>query len=155
MSGRSPYKTKRLAFEANVTKHENGCWLWNGAVVNGYPVFTHRPSGLVKVSATRLSWSLYKGKKLKSHEWALHKCDTPRCVNPEHLFKGDHVSNMLDMVAKGRFLKGEKNPGVKLTAEKVVAIRVDNRSRSVIAGQYGIAANTVGMIKRKERWAHV
>ena len=32
----------------------------------------------------------------------LHRCDTPRCCNHEHLFLGTQLENMADMARKGR-----------------------------------------------------
>lgn len=31
-----------------------------------------------------------------------HHCDTPRCIEPTHLFVGTHADNMHDMIRKGR-----------------------------------------------------
>lgn len=57
----------------------------------------------------------------------LHKCDNPKCCNPEHLFLGTHKDNTQDCIAKGRFVitphKGEKNGNSKLTDDQVLKIR--------------------------------
>jgi hypothetical protein len=31
-----------------------------------------------------------------------HRCDNPVCVNPDHLFDGSQLENLLDCVRKGR-----------------------------------------------------
>lgn len=152
---KSPYKTKREAFEANVSKQDNGCWLWIGGLTSkGYGSFSWTPAGLNHVSAHRESWKIYKG-RLRKKTHVLHSCDTPRCVNPEHLFKGNQLTNMRDMVRKGRQVKGERQHCAKLNADKVLAIRKDPRTNLQIGLEYGVSAPTISDIKNRVTWAHV
>lgn len=78
---------------------ETGCLLWQGPyVTRGY--------GAIYVIGKqwmthRLAWELGKG-PIPHRGHVLHRCDTPACVNLEHLFIGDHQTNMADMVKKGR-----------------------------------------------------
>lgn len=53
----------------------------------------------------------------------LHKCDTPACVNPNHLRLGTHADNMADKVRRGRQARGERHTRAKLTRNDVDAIR--------------------------------
>lgn len=72
------------------------CWFWIGSVGNhGYGVL-----GKNKLLAHRISWRLHFGSIRKS-QWVLHRCDTPQCVNPKHLFVGTQKQNMADASAKG------------------------------------------------------
>lgn len=53
-----------------------------------------------------IAWIIHNQKVPKRRKFVLHKCDTPHCCNPQHLFLGDHQDNMRDMVEKNR-----NNPG--------------------------------------------
>ena len=77
----------------------NECWLWRSkAQIRGYgqihawgrPQYAHR-----------IAYALGCG-DLSLGDHVLHKCDTPLCCNPDHLFLGDQVANMKDRFAKGR-----------------------------------------------------
>lgn len=75
------------------------CWLWQGGVNNGgygsFAVDGHR-----KVMAHRYSVEL-DGREIPPSMYVCHTCDTPRCVNPAHLFVGTPLDNFRDRIAKG------------------------------------------------------
>jgi len=88
---------------------ETGCLEWLGCCQsNGY--------GQVRINkvvyyAHHISWRLENG-DIPTGMHVLHKCDNPRCVNPNHLFLGNHRDNMHDMMRKGRHKDGPNSPGV-------------------------------------------
>jgi hypothetical protein len=79
----------------------DGCWLWTGSAhVRGY--------GSMKIDyrtvrAHRLSYEMANG-PIPAGAVVCHRCDTPACVRPDHLFIGGQSENMLDASAKGRLL---------------------------------------------------
>lgn len=76
------------------------CWPWRGNLDRaGYGRFGCSHSGGM-YAAHRVSWFLRHGRQPDGY--VCHACDNPRCVNPDHLWLGDAVSNMRDMAAKGR-----------------------------------------------------
>lgn len=78
---------------------ESNCWIWTGGKNKrgyGHILINRR-----KVRAHRLSLELAGGPLLEG-ECALHRCDNPSCVRPDHLFRGSHADNMADMARKGR-----------------------------------------------------
>lgn len=142
---------KRVEFEPNT-----GCWLWSGAASSqGYPQVS--VSGVRRVG-THVALEIFKGSYVPKGMMACHKCDTPSCVNPDHLFVGTHQDNMDDMNAKGRHHRwngaraGSGNPRAKLTPEIVASIRQDPRTNRAIAKQYGVGHVLVCYIKNGVHW---
>jgi hypothetical protein len=105
---KSGYSTRSLleAFEDNFIPEPNsGCWLWLGGIFKlrgGYGAFTHEASNTIMQRAHRVSWRLYRNPWLDRKIHILHSCDNVICVNPDHLFEGNQVLNMIDKCMKGR-----------------------------------------------------
>lgn len=87
-------------FNAHIDK-TGDCWVWNGAInPNGYGAAT---VGKAKGFAHRVQWMLTHG-PIPKKQCVCHRCDNPRCVNPDHLFLGTYRDNIHDSMQKGRFL---------------------------------------------------
>jgi hypothetical protein len=128
----------------------SGCWLWTGNTnASGYgTIYVDHKSRLAHRVAYE-TWRSSPGDNL-----VCHKCDVRSCLNPDHLFLGDHAANKADSVSKRR----HKNPTIRLTEADVVAIRdarADGERVKSIAARYGVARVTVHHIICGLRWAHV
>jgi hypothetical protein len=94
----------RAYIEARVAPDLNsGCWLWAHSLnFDGYGRIGVKRDGRAKlIAAHRVSYEAFHG-PIPDGLWVLHKCDTPTCVNPRHLFLGDVRDNMSDCSRKGR-----------------------------------------------------
>ena len=130
-----------------------GCWLWRGALnADGY---VHLGLGGGKTAlGHRVLWLELHG-PLSAEECVCHRCDVPRCCNPDHLYLGTHQDNMRDRNEKGRQARGERQGRAKLTAAEVLAIRADPRSQYRLGRAYGVHQTTVGRIKRGDLWRYL
>ena len=138
-----------------------GCWSWVGFMTKqGYG--RHHVGGHVGVRlyAHRISWELRNG-QIPDSLCVLHKCDNPRCVNPDHLFLGTKADNSRDMVCKGRHrtipLKGERNGSSRLTEAQVLSIRSrwPAKTKAALAAEYGVSATNISYIITRKKWAHI
>ena len=59
-------------------------------------------------NAHKASFLLNKG-NVNNGEWVLHTCDNKKCINPLHLYLGNHHQNTLDAVNRGRMATGIKH----------------------------------------------
>lgn len=163
----------KIRFWQKVDKRgDDECWLWLASKRNkGYGAFAFTPKStgkLVQGRAHRFSFEIHTGPIGDS--MVLHKCDTPACVNPSHLFLGSNKDNVRDMVSKGRHVaggtysrdgyeRGEDHHGAKLNEEAVREIRRDyeagNMSYSQLAKKYKIAIGHAFRIVNRKAWAHV
>ena len=86
-----------------------------------------------------------------------HRCDTPACINPQHLFLGTQAQNLQDMWRKGRgkrlpVARGEHNHQAKLTRAQVDAILADPRGHATVARDYGVTRQAIFLIRKGVSW---
>jgi hypothetical protein len=146
-------------FWQKVDKTET-CWNWTSSLNSkgyGQLALKHYP-----LLAHRLSYAIHRGEP--GAMYVLHRCDNPRCVNPDHLFLGTVHDNNRDMFAKGRARGGGK-PGegshnAVLTNQQVLEIRaryVPGRRGDgpKAARKYGVSVQTIHRILRRQAWSHL
>lgn len=93
---------RRFMRQVDTSGGIDDCWPWTGQQYDksqGYGKFfadgaAHR--------AHRWILAHTLGRELTSKEFALHRCDNDTCVNPRHLYVGDHAQNMQDVVERRR-----------------------------------------------------
>lgn len=132
----------------------SGCWIWTGGFnkkdgTYGYGRIGEGGWHGKNLLAHRVSYELHVG-PIPSGMNVLHKCDTPACVNPAHLFTGTQVDNVIDCRSKGRLRRshGIEHPHAKFSWEQVQAIRLDKRTLMAISQDYGISIGQASNIKR-------
>ena len=146
-----------------VTIDESGCWTWTGVLnkygygkmTTGYRFDNTRQTKTVH----RVSFELHKG-PIPEGLCVCHRCDNPRCVNPEHLFLGTHQENMDDRESKrrGNHPFGERVHTAKLSHDQVADIlrlHADGTSAKELQGMYGMSRAAIDAIIKRKRWKHV
>ena len=146
------YLLKRLAIKLHQIE-EDKCWLWNGPKNNmGYGFLGLAGKHFL---SHRVSYCLFNKVSLLPRTVVCHRCDTPRCINPNHLFVGTQKENAQDCFHKGRTIHPWTNTKRKLTWEQVHEIRRMHKagiSQRTIAKHFNIRHCTVGCIVRGETW---
>lgn len=126
-------------------KGPDECWDFIGATnPDGYGKFWLNGK---EIKAHRLIWEVYNGREVPIGKLILHKCDNPSCVNPKHLYCGDHADNMKDMYSKRRGAKVIHGKAI-LSAAEIQAIRKMKGiyPRKSVAEKLGIGIKTVWSI---------
>ena len=135
------------------------CWEWKASVdTQGYGRFwlnkemkkAHRISFLIKN---------YDPKE----KYVLHSCDNKICVNPNHLFLGNHLDNMKDRQNKNRdFLCGirtKKSSLIKLNEDGVREIlyllKEGTKTQRQISKLMNISQPTISLICQRKIWKNI
>jgi len=102
--GQTVFEPRERIARLSMPEPMSGCWLWLSTLRNGYGrlVVGSRPNGTRRsVSAHKYAFEAHTGAVPRGME-VCHSCDTPACVNPDHLFVGTRQANVDDRERKGR-----------------------------------------------------
>ena len=83
-------------------------------------------------------------------KWAVDHIDEDRLNN-----SAENLQWLTNAANASKASKGANNAKNKLQPEQVRAIREDSRPEIHIATDYGISRSLVGMIRRRQAWAHL
>lgn len=141
---------KKLFDRCYTTEPNSGCWLW----IAGYDKARYGWYSAEHMPAHRFSYAFHIG-PIPDGMSVCHKCDTPSCVNPSHLFLGTQAQNMADMRRKGRSQHGSRHHMSKLTEAQVSEIFLSSGPHAEAAIVYGISESAVCIIRNGKAWTRV
>ncbi len=126
------------SFEADPN---SGCWLWTGHLKNtGYARIKDQKR---EFQAHRVSLELHTGESAAGR-LVLHSCDTPCCVNPNHLRFGTDAENAADKVKRGRAKYIGQAPRIPSQDRAgILAAIHDGGSNKGIARKFGVSPSSV------------
>lgn len=135
---------------ARKTSKSSGCFMWTGGITSGgYGCIWN---GSVMESAHRVAYKLHYG-SIPPGTVVMHSCDTPLCVNPEHLSAGTQVDNMKDMASKKRRAVGAACSRFSCAdVSRMRGMRFGGSLLREIAAEFHTGTSTVSRICNHTRW---
>jgi hypothetical protein len=131
---------------------KDACWQWTGDIdCKGY-------------GRMCLDKSRYKAHRLvlatvgrRSDLQVRHLCNTPSCVNPDHLEFGTYKEQYNDRRLAGTDNDGYKCVTSKLTEDNIKRIRELSgvQSQSCLASQFGVTQAHISSIVKRKVWKHI
>lgn len=148
-AGETATFVRRLLRSVDLPSDPCGCWLWNGALsTKGYGHF-------------KLSGHDYHAHRVAHECWigpipvglmVCHDCDTPQCINPNHLYAGTAADNAADMVRRGR----RAIPASVIlcpTAAQTIFTRANaGEKHRDLAAEFGVSEKTISNIRHGRKW---
>jgi len=133
------------------------CWIWHGNRNQaGYGQFrVGRTGNGPVISVHRWAYERAKG-PIATGLLVLHKCDNPRCSNPEHLYVGTQLDNARDRSERHPNARGYKRPvgltrAGRICDDEVREIRAAEGTTGEIAARFGISEAYVHGIRTRRR----
>ena len=140
---------------------KNECWEWQGQLNNhGYAFASWGQAEEKKKTVLhRVAYAIWI-EEVPRGLCVLHKCDNPKCINPEHLYLGTKKDNTRDIKNRNRFnpARGEKCGMSKLKSEEILEIR-DLREKGMtlnqISHKFDVTYENIHAICKRRTWRHI
>jgi hypothetical protein len=124
-----------IHFDQNYWSDGNG---YGRRVLGGRLLFAHR------VAYEEIHGPIPSGMVVR------HQCDTPWCVNPNHLITGTQQDNIRDRHERGRTAVGLQNGRAKMTPEMIEIAVADGRSARALARELGVSHTSIIWARNKK-----
>lgn len=149
-------------FWRNVDKRDpSACWMWIGHKrPNGYGQLHTGGRGGKLISAHRYSCQAHHGDPKDERMVAMHSCDTPGCVNPNHLRWGTASENIKEAFDKLRkrptIMVGVHHPRAILNEDQVRFVKSNAAmGPSKLARICGVGKTTIRSVLSGKTWKHL
>lgn len=122
------------------------CWDWIAGFSNtGYGSFRIFDA---TNNSHKVSWMIHFGEVPEGLE-VCHKCDRRKCVNPQHLFIGTRLQNVLDMSRKNRNDKDDEHWNCKIQKSELPVIfemKIQGATQHEMARKFGVTQGHISDI---------
>ena len=109
----------------NIKKDSKGCWIWQRSCNSaGYGQLTENKKYWL---AHRYAYQFYYS-DLLDEDIVRHSCHTPKCCNPAHLSKGNHLDNWRDSEDTHRKIHRDGGKGWIVKGTRYTSIRLAKKS---------------------------
>lgn len=125
------------------------CW-----TVTGYQNPHNGYINIRREKAHRIAYELAYG-PIPEGMKVCHRCDNPRCVNPDHLFLGSQKTNIHDCIHKSRrnaFGRQKLHPSDVRQIRQQLAM---GWRQWEIAARFGVTRSAIASIATGATWAHL
>lgn len=141
---RSKNVLERLSFLSTEWRDEE-CWEYLGKDSGSGGHIRIRQDDKKRIQVHRLAWEAYNAEPVPNGMYVLHKCDNPKCFNPQHLYIGTLRQNALD--------RSHRHPGWGLVSDVEALLDIANSSLSntELALKYGVTSARIRQIKKDPR----
>lgn len=155
-------RANALQYILNKIEIVDDCWLFQHKSNDRYPGVSNTLVGrhFRAYKAHQLSYLVYKGEYDRA-KYICHTCDTPSCVNPQHLFVGTPKENTAAMISKGRRgytgMKGEMHPKCRLGELEVRFIKCSKGyvADSELAALFNVGKSNINNVRSGLIWKHL
>ena len=132
---------------------DHECWLWQGYTIpRGYGMLSGERRGSNPLYAHRVSFELHHGPVPDGLEVG-HRCHTPTCVNPAHLYACTHLENVRHSARDGRLHapRPSRRKVSDAACDAMLARVRAGESQASVALDFGVSKTFVSLLVKGTR----